>query len=231
MRLVPDFVQRGSGRRASRWPNAASDGGRTSMRQSGAGRRRAWPCRDASMTAWEQTVRTVGSARHHTAGRRSAPWRAGWRSRTFPSSAAGHRPRARRSRCRRTSTIPPKHSGDAGHRAAATRSVAGQPALVVRIPNTSAAAAPPPCARGPVPVLAGAAGRPAPVRQEPRADEQGGGDDHDQPGGQRQMPRGPPGPSLALRPHRGPPGNSRWPCRAAGGALAWLAYPPDAAAA
>ena len=43
-------------------PNAASDGGRTSMRQSRAGRRRAWPCRDASMTAWEQTVLTVGFA-------------------------------------------------------------------------------------------------------------------------------------------------------------------------
>src|SRR5205807_6858515 len=49
-------------------------------------------------------------------------------------------------------TSPPKHSGDAGHRAAATRRAAGQPALVVGIPNTSVAAAPPPWARGLVPV-------------------------------------------------------------------------------
>ena len=32
------------------------------MRQSRAGRRRAWPCRDASMPAWEQTALTVGFA-------------------------------------------------------------------------------------------------------------------------------------------------------------------------
>ena len=32
------------------------------MSQSAAGRRRACPCRDASMTVWEQTWRTVRSA-------------------------------------------------------------------------------------------------------------------------------------------------------------------------
>ena len=68
------------------------------------------------------------------------------------------------------------------------------------------------------------------------ADEQGGGYDPHQPGGQRQMPRGPPGPSrprsrtaeLALA---GPAAELALAGPAAGGAPAWLAYPPDAATA
>ena len=104
------------------------------MSQSGAGRRRAWPCRDASITAWEQIMRTVGSAA--TTGWSKVRTVMGRMAIANVSQVCGwSQPRGLAVELPADVTIPAKHSGDAGQRARATRSAAaGQPALVVRIP-------------------------------------------------------------------------------------------------
>src|SRR5215470_17582578 len=104
------------------------------MSQSWAGRRRAAPCRDASMTAWEHTRRTAGFAA--TIGWSKVRTSAGRMAIANVSQTCGPSQGSGAALAAPEMTVSPlKHSGAAGQRATAPRSVvdvddvrvAGQP--------------------------------------------------------------------------------------------------------